>query len=75
MDSSSHDIDNRNVTPIGVDLMSTPGLNNQKDNYVLDLRNSVVSLNNADVNTPQSIFNKSRIKLTMASTLISIRFN
>ena len=75
MDSSSHTIDNRNVTPIGIDLMSTPGLNNQKDNYVLDLRNSVVSLNNAVVNTPQSNFNKSRIKLTMASTLISIRFN
>ena len=75
MDSSSHAINNRNVTPIGIDSTSTPGLNNQEDNYVLDLRNSVVSLNNAVVNTPQTNFNKSRITLTMASTLISTRLN
>ena len=75
MDGGSYAVDNRNVTPIGVDYISTPGLHNREDNYVLDLRNSVVSLNNSVVNTPQSNSNKSRIKLTMASTLISIRFN
>ena len=61
MDGASYAIDNRNVTPIGVDYFSTPGLHNREDNYVLDLRNSVVSLNNTIINAPQS--NSKKVEL------------
>ena len=58
----NNDVDNRNVTPIGAQYICTPQAYAQEDNYVLDLRNSVVSLDNTIINSPRSrIYNKSRI--------------